>query len=222
MLTSWNGLMIAAFAQAAQGLGNQAYAAAAIRSADFILASMRAPDGRLFRTYSSGSKPKLNAYLEDYAFLLDAVISLYETTFEARWIEAALNLAAVMIAEFWDAQDGGFFNTGQSHEVLIARTKDPHDSSIPSGSSMAVQALLRLARLTGRAELHDKAEKTLRLYRELIVSSPLAAGQMLVDLDFYLGPVQELAVVGDPAAEETRQALELIRRGFRPNKAVAL
>jgi uncharacterized protein YyaL (SSP411 family) len=221
MLTSWNGLMIAAFARAAQLLGNPVYTNAAVRAADFILNSVRTSDGRLRRTYTSGSEPKLNAYLEDYAFVLEALIAVYETTFEPRWIEAAVGLAEVMIAEFWDPEQGGFFYTGRSHETLIARTKDPHDSSIPSGNSMAVLGLLRLARLTGRTDFFDKAEKTLRLYRELLASSPLVAGQMLVGLDFYLGPVQEFAVVGDPATKEVQHVLQAIRSEFRPNKVVA-
>src|SRR5208283_5753483 len=106
-LTSWNGLMIAAFAQAAQVLDNPAYAEAATRAADFILRRMRGPDGRLFRTYSSGSEPKLNAYLEVYAFLLDALVSLYEATFEVRWVQSALDIATVMIDQFWDPAQGG-------------------------------------------------------------------------------------------------------------------
>jgi uncharacterized protein YyaL (SSP411 family) len=221
VLTSWNGLMIAAFARAAQALGNPDYAAAAVRAADFVLRVLRAPDGRLLRTYSAGSKGKLNGYLEDYAFMLDALVSLYEATFEARWIEAALDLAGKLIAECWDDAEGGFFYTGRSHEALIARTKDPHDSSIPSGNSMASLALLRLSKLTGRRELWDKAEATLRLFRGLMAASPLAAGQMLVALDFYLGPVQQFAVVGDRSDEETGRALAVIRNLFLPNSVVA-
>ncbi len=222
VLTSWNGLMIAAFAQAAQVLDDPAYVAAARRAADFILKSMRSADGRLLRTYSSGAQAKLNGYLEDYAYFLEALVSLYEATFDSRWIEAALEIAELMIDEFWDAEQAGFFYTGRSHEALIARTKDPHDSSMPSGNSMAVMALLRLAKLTGRSELLEKAEATLRLFHGLTVSSPLAAGQMLVALDFHLGPVQEFAVVGDPGADDTQKVLHLIRGGFRPNKVVAL
>ena len=128
---------------------------------------MRTPDGRLLRTWSAGSAPKLNGYLEDYAFLLDALVTLYEATFEPRWIEAALDLAGVMVEQFWDEAEGGFFYTGRDHEQLIARTKDPHDNATPSGNAMAVTALLRLAKLTGRADLRDKAEGTLRLFRRI-------------------------------------------------------
>jgi uncharacterized protein YyaL (SSP411 family) len=222
VLTAWNGLMIGAFAQAAQVLDRPDYATAAARAADFLLTRMRAPDGRLLRTYSAGSEPKLNAYLEDYAFLADALVSLYEATFEPRWVEAALDLAELMVEQFWDPKDAGFYYTGRDHEELIARIKDPHDSSIPSGNSMAVTAFLRLAKLTGRMDLQEKAEAALRAFRGLIESSPTAAGQLLVALDFFLGPVQEFAVVGDPATEETRRVLRAVRKGFRPNKVVGL
>jgi uncharacterized protein YyaL (SSP411 family) len=220
-LTAWNGLMIDAFAQAAQVLGNPDYTAAAVRAADFILRSMRSSDGRLFRTYSAGSAPKLNGYLEDYAFLLNALVSLYEATFDGRWIEAALDLTNVLIDQFWDEAEAGFFYTGRNHEALITRTKDSRDSSIPSGNSMAVLALLRLAELTGRQDLRDKAEATLRFFQGLMAASPMAAGQMLVGLDFCLGPVQEFVVIGDLTSEETRRALHLIRSGFRPNTVLA-
>jgi uncharacterized protein YyaL (SSP411 family) len=220
-LTSWNGLMLGAFALAAQVLDRPEYAAAAARAADFLLSRMRTPDGRLLRTCSAGSAPKLNAYLEDYSFLIDGLVSLYEATFAPRWLEAALDLAEVMIDQFWDSAGHGFFYTGKDHEALIARTKDPHDSSVPSGNSVAVAALLRLHRLTGRLDLLHKAEATLRLFQGLMAEAPYVAGQMLIALDFYLGPAEEIAVVGEEGAEETRRVLRAIRGGFRPNKVVA-
>jgi uncharacterized protein YyaL (SSP411 family) len=222
MLTAWNGLMIATLAQAGAVLEKPAYTEAAARAADFILSRMRTPDGRLLRTYSAGAPPKLNAYLEDYAFLLDALVSLYEATFTPRWVEAALDLTQVMIEQFWDPAKGGFFYTGRDHEQLIARSKDPQDNAIPSGNSMAVTALLRLAKLTGRVDLHEKATATLRLFSGLLASHPLAFGQMLVAVDFYLSPVQEFAVVGDPSAEDTRRALRALRTRFLPNRVLAL
>src|SRR5262249_3683240 len=205
-----------------QALDHPAYAETAARAADFLLTRMRGADGRLRRTYRTGSEPKLNAYLEDYSFLINALVSLYEATFAPRWIEAALKLTAVMIDQFWDTAESGFFFTGRDHERLIARSKDPHDSSIPSGNSMAVTALVRLAKLTGRNDLYDKAEATLRVFRGLMAASPTAAGQMLNALDFYLGPVQEFAVISDPAAVDTRRVLQAVRGSFRPNKVVAL
>jgi uncharacterized protein YyaL (SSP411 family) len=222
VLTAWNGLMIDAFAQAAEVLDKSAYAVSAVRAAEFILTRMRTADGRLLRTYTTGANAKFNAYLEDYAFLINGLVSLYEATFTPRWIEAAVALAGVMIEQFWDPAEGGFFFTGRDHEPLIARSKEPQDGSIPSGNSMAATALLRLAKLTGRREFLQKSEHTLRLFRNLMAEAPSAAGQMLCALDFYFGPVQEFAVVGDPVNGETRQVVRAIHRGFRPNKVIAL
>ncbi len=221
ILTSWNALMIASFAKAAQVLEKPEYAQAAIRAADFLLTTMRRPDGRLYRTTLAGSTPKLNAYHDDYAYLVEALVTLYETTFEQRWIEAALSLTGVMIEQFWDDAEGGFFYTGKDHEALIARTKDPHDNATPSGNSMAVCALLRLAALTGEAELLAKARRTLHLFSGLMGGSPMAAGQMLIALDFHLGPVQEIAVVGEAANPEVIAVLRQLRRPFRPRQVVA-
>lgn len=222
VLTSWNGLMINAFARAAAALDQPAYANVAARAGEFIWTRLRTSEGRLLRTYSSGSEPKLNGYLEDYSFLIDAFVSLYEATFDVRWIERSLALTDIMIDQFWDEAEGGFFYTGRAHEQLIARTKDPHDSSIPSGNSLAVMALLRLAKLTGRGDLLDKADRTLLLFSGLLERSPQAAGQMLIALDFHLGPVQEIAVVGDLTSAETAEALRLIQGGFRPRQVVAV
>jgi len=221
VLTSWNGLMIEAFAMAAQALDTPGYATAAKRAAQFILGGMRSKDGLLYRTSAPGAPPSLNAYLEDYAFLTSALVSLYEATFEPEWIGKALELARILVEEFWDESGGGFYYCGKSHEALIARTKDPHDSSIPSGNSVAALALLRLHRLTGIAELRDRAEATLKLFAGLMSSFPTAAGQMLIALDYHLGPVQEYAVVGEATDAETQQALKLIRERFDPNKVVA-
>lgn len=222
ILTAWNGLMISAFAEAAQILNNKEYVEAASKAADFLLTRMRADDGRLYRTWFTGSDPKLNAYLEDYAFLIDGLVSLYEATFDMRWIDSALELTDVMIDQFWDSEGAGFWFTGKDHEQLITRNKDPHDGAIPSGNSVAVTALLRLAKLTGRTDLQEKAEATLQSCGELLTTRAPAAGQMLNALDFHLGPTQEFAIVGDPEQEETQQVLSLIHSTFRPNKVVAL
>jgi uncharacterized protein YyaL (SSP411 family) len=222
VLASWNGLMIDAFARAAQALDDPAHAEVAARAADFVLTRMRGPDGRLRRTVTSGTEAKLNAYLEDYSFLANALVSLFEATFEARWKEAALELVKVMIDQFADPVEGGFYDTGRDHERLLTRTKDPHDGSTPSGNSMAATALLRLARLTGANEWGDRAAATLRHFSGVMASAPGAAGQMLCALDFYVGPVQEITVVGDPAAADTRRVLRAVRSGFRPNQVVAL
>src|SRR5262249_28171633 len=119
--------------------------------------------------------------------------------------------ARVMVEQFWDEAEGGFYFTGKDHEQLIARTKDPHDNATPSGNAMAVTALLRLAKLTGRADLREKAGRTLRLFRGIMEASAMAAAQMLIAYDFDLGPVKEYAIVGDPANDETKRVLRAIR-----------
>ncbi|MCS6976159.1 MAG: thioredoxin domain-containing protein [Gemmatales bacterium] len=220
IITAWNGLMIAAFARAGQVLDPH-YAEVARRAARFVLDRLRGADGRLFRTISPGSPPKFSAYLEDYTCLIDALITLYETDFDLPWMRAALDLTDIVLRDFRDEAEGGFFFVGREHEPLIVRQKDLHDGSTPSGNSMAVTALLRLAKLTGRRDLEDEAVRTLRLARAQIEAAPLAFGQMLVALDFYLGPVDEVAVVGPASQPETREVLSLIRRGFRPNQVVA-
>jgi uncharacterized protein YyaL (SSP411 family) len=126
-----------------------------------------------------------------------------------------------MLKHFADGQGGGFFYTADDHEQLIARTKDLHDGSLPSGNAMAVTALLRLAALTGRRDFRDAAERTLKAYRALMEEHPAAAGQMLVALDFHLGPVDELAVIGPKGDPETERVLSAVRSKFRPDRVVA-
>ncbi len=221
ILTAWNGLMLHSMAKAAAVFDEPRYAQAAQRAAAFLVEKMRGTDGRLFRTFKTGSAPKLNAYLEDYAFLINALVSVYELDFDSRWLTAAAELADLMIDEFWDPTEGGFFFTGKSHEALIARNKDPHDSSTPSGNSVAVMGLLRLAKLTGKQAYHDKASATLRLFAGLMGRSPMAAAQMLIGLDFDLGPVAEFAILGPRGEPEVATALQAVRQPFLPNKVMA-
>ncbi len=221
ILTAWNGLMIGAFAQAAQVLNNPEYEKAAVNAADYLLRTMRQDDGRLYRTCGAGSAPKINGYLEDYAFVVDALVTLYETTFEPRWIEEATALAKVMLDQFWDEQEGGFYFTGRDHEELIARNKDLQDGAVPSGNSMAATALLRLGKLTGENRFLKTGEQTLVAFRGIMQQHPAACPQMLVALDFWLGPVEEFAIVGQRTDSETQSALRLLRDRFLPNKVVA-
>jgi hypothetical protein len=221
ILTAWNGLMITAFATAGATLQEPRYLEAATRAATFILSHMRSSDGRLFRTAGAGQPAKLNGYLEDYAFLTDALISLYEATFELRWLQEAASLAEVMLEQFSDPNAPGFFFVADDHEKLIARTKDLHDGSTPSGNAVAVTALLRLAKLLDRRDFATKAEETLRGYRATMAEHPAAAGQMLIALDFHLGPTTEVAVIGKSGDSETERVLKAIHQAFRPNQVVA-
>jgi uncharacterized protein YyaL (SSP411 family) len=221
ILTSWNGLMIAAFAKAGAVLDRPEYTTAAVRAADFILTRMRSPEGRLYRTTAVGSPPKIDAYLEDYAYLIDALVELYEATFEVRWLRAAEGLAGIMVERFANPQEGDFYTTPPDQGDLILRLKDRHDGSTPSGNALAVTGLLRLATLTGTGRWRDVAERALRASRGVLEQSPLASGQMLLALDYDLGPVQEVAVVGDGASDEVRRVLRAARGPFRPRRVVA-
>jgi uncharacterized protein YyaL (SSP411 family) len=221
VLTSWSGLMIAAFAQAGAALERGDYLKTARRAADFVLTRLRTADGRLLRTTFAGMDAKLNGYLEDYSYMIDSLVSLYEATFEPRWLTEATRLADTMIGLFWDEAGGGFFYTSSDHEALIARNKDPHDQATPSGNSMAALGLLRLGHLAGRADFRAKAEQTLLAFRGLMANSPMAASQMLAALDYFLGPVDELAIVGNPASKEFAGVVRAVRTGYRPRQVVA-
>ncbi|HEY1188854.1 MAG TPA: thioredoxin domain-containing protein, partial [Gemmata sp.] len=218
LLTAWNGLMIAAFAQFGMATGGEGTERAA-RAADYVLTNMRAADGRLYRT--AGQPPKLKGYLEDYAFLADALVTLYEATFEVKWLRAAIELAEAALEHFADPAAPGFFFTADDHEELVARTKDLHDGSTPSGNAMTVTALLRLAALSGRRDLAEPAERALRGYRDTMADHPAASGQMLVALDFYLGPVQQIAIVGPAHDPNTQRAIGAVRAAFGPRRVIA-
>ncbi len=214
VLVSWNGLMIDSLAYAAGALGEPRYLAAARQAADFLWNRLRA-DGRLLHTWRKG-QAKLSAYLDDYACLANAFVTLYENSLEERWIDAAVQLADVVLAQFADRQSGGFHYTADDHEPLIARQKDVQDGATPSGNSMAVTFLLRLGKLCGRAADLEAAHRTLTAFAGLLEKHPTAAGQMLIALDFYLGPTPELVLVDAP--EELRGE---IGRRYLPNKVFA-
>ena len=220
ILTSWNGLMLAALAEAGAILNEPRYVEAASRAADFLLKTMRTPEGRLLRTCRDG-QAKLNAYLDDYANLIDGLTRLFEATGEARWIESALELTETLIDEFHDAEKGGFFYVGRSHETLIARQKDAYDNATPSGNAMAATALVRLAALTGRDDLDKLARSTLRSVHLVMERMPTAAGQSLVALDFLLAPAREYALIAGADPADLTTAFAVIARKFDPHKVVA-
>ena len=222
VLTAWNGLAIAALARAAAAFGEDRYRQAAVRAANFVLSRLRSPDGRLFRTTGDGHDAKLNGYLEDYAFLAEALLALYEATFDLKWLQETVALADVLVKQFADPAGPGFFFTSDDHEKLIARTKELHDGSTPSGAAVAVTVLLRLGKLLDRRDYIERAEETLRGYRATMGEHPAAVGQMLIALDFALGPTREIAVIGSPSDPETQRALAAIRRSFRPHQVIAL
>jgi uncharacterized protein YyaL (SSP411 family) len=215
-LTSWNALMISALADAGAVLDRPDYLDAASACADFLLRDLRDGDGRLLRSWKDG-QAKLNAYLEDHAFLLEALVTLYEATFDARWFTEARELADTMIERFGDVEKGGFFETSSDHERLVARRKDLEDHPIPSGNASAAYGLLRLAALTGEHGYEAGAVAVLRLLHELAPQHPQAFGHLLQALDFHLSAVQEVALVGD----DLRPLERVVRGAFRPHLVVA-
>ncbi|WZO97826.1 thioredoxin domain-containing protein [Isosphaeraceae bacterium EP7] len=220
ILTSWNGLMIAPLAEAGAILGEPRYVDAARRAAAFLLDRMRQPDGRLLHSYKDG-QARFNGYLDDYANLIDGLTHLYEATGEPRWIAAAVDLSGQMIAEFHDDEAGGFFYTGKNHEALITRQKDAYDNATPSGNAMAATGLLRLAALTGRADLEALGRSTLQSIHTILEKVPMAAGQSMVALDFLLAPSREFAVFAGADPDEFRSVLAAIAARFLPHKVVA-
>lgn len=219
VLTAWNGLMLAAFAEAAAILNRADYLEVAKKNAQFVLGNLRR-DGLLLRTYKDGHA-KLNAYLEDYAFLIDGLVTLFETAGELHWLEEAQTLTATMIDEFWDDEDGGFFYTGRSHEDLIVRSKDFFDNATPSGNSVAAEVLLRIGLLTDNADYQRRAATILRLMASAVQRYPSGFGRLLCALDFYLGSPKEIALVGDPGTSETQALQAEIWGRYLPNRVIA-
>ncbi len=215
-LTAWNALMISALADAGAALARPDYRDAAVACAEFVWRDMRDADGRLLRSFNRG-QARLGAYLEDHAFLLEAFLTLYETTFDPRWFAAARELADTMLARFHDAERGGFFATADDHEELIARRKELEDAPIPAGGSAAAFGLLRLAALTGEHRYEEAALGVLRLLHELAPQHPAAFGHLLQALDFHLAAVKEVAIVGPDAGPLER----VVRESFRPHLVVA-
>jgi uncharacterized protein len=217
-LAAWNALMIAALADAGAVLQREDYLDAAREAAAFVLDRMRGPDGRLLRTFNAGVA-RLAAYLEDHAFLLEALLVLYEATFEERWFSAARDLADTIVARFADTDRGGFFSTADDHEKLIARRKDLEDSPIPAGGSSAALGLLRLAALTGEQRYEDAAAGQLALLHEVAVRHPTAFGHLLQAIDLQLAPRREVALVGD--AEGVAALAAVVRETRRPHLVLA-
>jgi uncharacterized protein len=217
ILTSWNGLLIGALAKGYQVTGNEKYRKAAEGAAAFVLDKM-VVDGTLMRTHRGGTS-KLPAYLDDYANMAVALIDLYEATFDVKWLKAARELTEQMNDEFWDAEKGGFFYTGDDHRNLIARTKPTYDGAEPAGNSVAAEALLRLAKLVDEPAYYDMAEQMFTISKSNLERMPRAFMYMLGAVDFYLHPPKEIAIAGP--REEAAELLAAVHDEYIPNKVLA-
>ncbi|HEX6753827.1 MAG TPA: thioredoxin domain-containing protein [Solirubrobacterales bacterium] len=215
-LTAWNALMLDALAEAGAVLEREDYLDAARAGADFIWEELRDADGNLLRTWKDG-RGHLNAYLEDHAFLLEALLGLYEATFEQQWFDRGRSVADTMIERFGDPERGGFFSTSDDHEALIARRKEIGDHPIPSGNSSAAMGLLRLAALTGERRYGQQAESVFRLFAGPAASHPESFAHLLRAIDFHLSPTREVALIGDDLTELSRA----VRTEHRPHLVLA-
>lgn len=202
-------------------LGEAQYTQAAEQAADFILGNMRNAQGRLWHRYRDG-EAAVPATVDDYAFLTWGLLELYESDFEVRYLETALKLTDDLLAHFWDEQNGGFYFTPDDGEGLLARQKQIYDGAIPSGNSVAMLNLLQLGRITARTEFEEKAVAIAQAFAGQIQPHPSAHSQLMIGVDFGLGPSHEVVIVGDPRAADTQAMLAALRAKFVPNKVVLL
>ena len=214
VLTDWNGLMLRAFADAANYLGRDDYRAVAEANADFILTTLWDGD-RLLHNFKDG-RARFNAYIDDYANLTDGLFALYELTFDEKWLDHAVRIADRMIELFWDSEDCGFYFTSKDHESLITRTKDFFDNATPSGNSVAADVLLRMAAILDRPNYRENAERILVKVSTFMRQHPSGVGRALAAADFYVGPSKEIALVGKPDAFLAR-----LRKRYLPRTVVA-
>ncbi len=219
VLTSWNALMITAFARGYQALGDERYLRAAAEAANFILSDMTR-DGALLHTHRAGES-RLPGYLDDYAFLAAALLDLYEADFDPRWLTEADHLAQQMLDKFWDDTRAGFFFTSDDHTDLLVRTRASQDGATPSGASVAAYALLRLAKFRDKPEYYDRAQALLEAQYRYLAEAPRAFTKMLVAVDFFAYPPKELAIAGPKDAPGAQALLAAARGRFLPNKIVA-
>ncbi len=219
VLAGWNGLACRALAEAGRALGRADYVAAAVRNAEFVLREMRR-DGRLLRTWRAGAA-KLKGYLEDHALVAAALVDVYEATFDRRWLDEARALAEGMLGLFWDASLEGFYDTGNDHERLIVRPRNLFDNAVPSGSSAAIETLLRLAVLTGESRYETTAMAALRPMADLLARHASGFGRYLGALDFHLGPVVEVALVAPDGANDLAPLVAEVFGRYLPNRVVA-
>ena len=220
VIAGWNGLMLRAFADAGRVLDRPDLVTAAEANARFLLSHVR-QGGRMRRSYKDGRAP-LAGYLEDQAAVADGLLSLYEATFDPRWLDALRGLVTEMLTAFWDEASAAFFDTAADQEQLVARPQDVTDNAIPSGTSLAVDVLLRAGMLLGEVSWIGRARATLGRLAPTAAKAPLAFGRLLAALDFHLGKTVELAVIGRPGDDQTRRLLEVVRGRFLPNRLIAV
>jgi uncharacterized protein YyaL (SSP411 family) len=216
ILVDWNGLMIAAFAKAGFVFNEPKYTQTAKNAAEFILTNMVEQNGGLLHRFREG-EAAISAFLDDYVFFVWGLFELYESTFDVKYLNHAIEYTKYMIEHFWDEESGGFYSTSDYAESLLVRHKTGYDGAIPSGNSVAMLNLIRLARITGNSELEDKAQNSKNAFSRDINNHPLSHTQFLTALDFLMGSSYEVVIVGDLDTEDTQNILDLFRENYVPN-----
>jgi uncharacterized protein YyaL (SSP411 family) len=219
ILASWNGLMLASLAEAAGILGRKDYLKAAVANGSFLL-NLMTSEGYLKHVYSHGQS-NIDGYLEDYALVIDGLLNLHQATLTGQWLKEAIRLADLIVREFWDDSAGIFYDTGERHQPLFVRPKSTQDGALPSGSSAATVALLKIAYLTEDKRLEHIATRSLRVMRESLSTYPLAFGKWLCALDFYLSTKKAVVIVGPSGNRTTVEMIRILSGTWLPNKVVA-
>ena len=222
ILTAWNGLMLRALAEAGRDLDRPDYLEAAKTTATFVRNELRSQDGRLHRSWKEGHGARFGAYLEDYAFLAEGLLALYQSTYDVRWYDWANELGQIIISHFRDDGSGGFYDTPDDHETLIMRPKDVQDNAIPSGGASAANALLLLGLYSGDGTLWDAASGAVAANGEFMARYPTGFAHWLCAADLILGQPLEIAIIGDASSGDTEQLLNVVFEQYRPNNIVAV
>jgi hypothetical protein len=219
ILMDWNGLLIAALAKGGRILKEKRFIEAAEKAVEFFLTNMRSPQGFFFHRYRAG-EAAVPTFLEDYAFFIWGLIELYESTFIPEYLTTALELNQLLLLHFLDKENGGFFQTSAQSEEVLVRNKEVFDGAIPSGNSITMLNLIRLARLTGNPSLEQEARRIAQAFAGTVLVSPAYYTQFLSAVDFGFGPSFELVIVGRKGRKETEKMLETVENTFLPNKVV--
>ena len=219
ILTDWNGLMIAALAKASQVFDEVKFSAVARKATNFIIERLNNAEGKLVHRYRE-EEAGISGFLDDYAFLIWGLIELYEAVFEAKYLRYAISLTDKMLTHFWDKEHGGFYQTADYSETTLVRSKDIYDGAYPSGNSVAALDLVRLAGMTGEAGLEEKTAQLMRAFSNEVARTPSVHTQLMIALDFALGPSSEVVVVGDPQKEDTSKMLQTLQSSFLPRTVV--
>ncbi|MCA9407701.1 MAG: thioredoxin domain-containing protein [Candidatus Omnitrophica bacterium] len=221
VLLDWNGLMIGAMAKGARILGEDQYQEAAIKAADFLLNKLCLPDGKLLHRYRDG-ETAIAGNLDDYAFFIYGLIELYQTTFDEKYLNKALELQQVMVQIFWDKARGGFFFTAQGSEDVLFRQKEIYDGAVPAGNSIAALNLIVLYHLTLDEKWQDLAAQIFQAFAQEIKKNPSSYAQMLSAFDFFVGPSQEIVIAEVVKDQNVSNFLKVINEFFLPNKVLLM